>query len=689
MKVYQTDDIRNVVLIGHGGSGKTTVAETILFNGRAIERIGKVEEGNTVSDFDPEEIKKQISISMSVLPVEWKNKKVNILDTPGYFDFVGEVVSSLRVAEGAVLLVDASAGIEVGTEKGWEYTSERNMPRIIFVNKMNRENVDFFKVVDQLRETFGVSIAPFQVPIGEGENFKGIINVVEMKAREYTGNECKDVDIPEGYESKIEPIREMVMEAVAETDDELMMKFFDGEKFTEEEIREGLRKGVLSGKIIPVLCGAANCNIGVETLMDTLADYLPSPKDGPELMAEDKDGNPVEKIIADNGQFSALVFKTVADPYVGKISLFKVLTGELTAEKSLYNVNKDEKEKFGNVFMMRGKKQINADKIKAGDIGAIAKLQHTVTGNTLADGKTDFIYTPIQFPEPCISLAVEPKAKGDEEKISGGLQRLMEEDPTFGVEKSTETGDLLVSGQGEVHIEIITKKLSGKFGVEVELKDPKIPYRETIKGSAKAEGKHKKQSGGRGQYGHVWIEFEALHDHTKNLEFVDKIVGGSVPRQFIPAVHKGLNEAIKEGVLAKYPVVGIKAILYDGSFHSVDSDEMSFKIAANLAYKKGMQEAKPVILEPIVRVEVLVPEDYMGDVIGDLNKKRGKILGMEPKGNKQLVIAEAPHTELFKYATDLRSMTQARGSFTMKFERYEEAPPVVAEKVIEEANREE
>jgi len=688
MKVYQTDNIRNVVLIGHGGSGKTTLAETMLFNSKAIERIGKVEEGNTVSDFDAEEIKRQISISMSALPVEWKNSKINILDTPGYFDFVGEVISSLRVAEGAVLLVDASAGIEVGTEKGWEYTSERNMPRIIFVNKMNRENADFFKVVDQLRETYGVSIAPFQVPIGEGEDFKGIINVVDMKAREYSGNGCKDIDIPEGYESKIEPIREMVMEAVAETDDELMMKFFDGEAFTEEEIHEGLRKGVLSGKIIPVLCGSTGSNIGVETLMDTLVDYLPSPKDGAELMAEDKEGNSVEKKITGDDKFSALVFKTVADPYVGKISLFKVMTGELTSDKALYNVNKEEKEKYGNIFVMRGKKQINVDKIEAGDIGAIAKLQHTVTGDTLAEGKTDIIYSPIRFPEPCISLAVEPKAKGDEEKIGSGLQRLLEEDPTFTIEKNSETGDLLVSGQGEVHIEVITKRLSGKFGVEVILKDPRIPYRETIKGSSKVQGKHKKQSGGRGQYGDVWIEFEPLHDYNKSFEFVDKVVGGVVPRQFIPAVEKGLKEAIKEGVMAKYPTVGLKATLYDGSYHSVDSDEMSFKIAANLAYKKGIKEANPVILEPIVKVEVLVPEDYMGDVIGDLNKKRGRILGMEPKGDKQLVIAEAPMMEMFKYATDIRSMTQARGSFTMKFERYEEAPPIVAEKVIEEANKE-
>lgn len=689
MKVYQTDKIRNVALIGHGGSGKTTLAEAMLYNAKAIERMGKVEEGTTAADFDPEETKRQISISSAVLPFEWNDKKVNILDTPGYFDFVGEVIASLRVAEGAILVVDASSGVEVGTEKGWEYTSKRDMPRIIFVNKMNRENADFFKVVDQLREMFGVSIAPFQVPMGSGENFNGIINVVDMKAREYTGKACKDVEIPAGYEDRIKPIREMVMEAVAETDDELMMKFFDGEPFTEEEIRNGLREGVLNGKIVPVLCGSADMNIGVETLVDMMADYLPSPKDAADLKAEDANGSPVDKKLSADGQFSALVFKTVVDPYVGKISIFKVLTGIFTPETALYNASKDEKEKFGNIFLVRGKKQINVDKVAAGDISAVAKLQHTVTGDTLAEGKTNFVYSAIQLPEPCISMAIVPKAKGDEEKISGGLHRLLEEDPTFMVEKNGETGDLLVSGQGEVHIEVITKKLASKFGVDVELKDPRLPYRETIKGKARAEGKHKKQSGGRGQYGHVWIEFEPTHDLGVDMEFVDKIVGGVVPRQFIPAVEKGLREAIKEGVLAGYPVVGIRATLNDGSFHTVDSDEMSFKIAANLSYKKGMKESSPVLLEPIMRLEIVVPEDYMGDVIGDINKKRGRILGMEPKDGKQLVIAEAPLGEMFKYATDLRSMTQARGSFTMKFERYEEAPPMVTEKVIAEAQKEE
>jgi elongation factor G len=688
MKEYQTDKIRNVVLIGHGGSGKTTLAEAMLYNGKAVERTGRVEEGTTVSDFDPEEIKRQISIGASVLPVEWKDNKINILDTPGYFDFMGEVVSSLRVAEGAVLLVDAASGIEVGTEKGWELTSERNMPRIILVNKMNRENADFFKVVEALREQFGVSIAPFQIPIGAGETFKGIINVVDMKAREYSGKEYRDTEIPDEYSDRIEPIREMVIEAVAETDDELMMKFFDGEAFTEEEIREGLRKGVLSGKIVPVLCGAGDLNIGVETLMDTITAYLPSPKDGAKVYAQDKNGEPVEKELTTEGGFSAQVFKTIADPYVGKISIFKVITGSITSDIPLFNASKDEKEKFGNIFYIRGKKQIGAEKAVAGDIVAVAKLQHTTTGDTLAEGKTDFVYSPIEFAEPSISMAIVPKAKGDEEKISGGLHRLLEEDPTFLAEKNSETGDLLVSGQGEVHIEVITRKLASKFGVDVELKDPRLPYRETIRGTSKAEGKHKKQSGGRGQYGHVWIEFEPLNDLNTDLEFVDKIVGGVVPRQFIPAVEKGLREAIKEGVLAGYPVVGIRATLYDGSFHSVDSDEMSFKIAANLSYKKGMNEASPVLLEPIMRLEIVVPEDYMGDVIGDINKKRGRILGMEPKGGKQLIIAEAPLGEMFKYATDLRSMTQARGSFTMKFERYEEAPPAITEKVIAESKEE-
>lgn len=688
MKEYQSDKIRNIVLVGHGGSGKTTLAEAMLYNGKAIERIGKMEEGTTASDFDPEEIKRQISIGTSVLPVEWENTKINILDTPGYFDFVGEVFSSLKVAEGAVLLVDASSGIEVGTEKSWELISEKNMPRIVFISKMNRENADFFKVVESLREMFGLSLAPFQIPIGAGENFKGIIDVVDMKAKEYTGNQFKNIDIPDGYNEKIEPIREMVIEAVAETDDDLMMKFFDGEAFTEEEMKKGLREGVLKGKIVPVLCGAGDLDIGIEDLLSTVVDYMPSPEDGTEIEALDKNGEPVKKQLTPEGPFSAQVFKTIADPYVGKISIFKIISGSLTPEASLFNASKEEKEKLGGVFIVRGKKQINANKVYAGDIAAVAKLQHTVTGDTLSEGKLDFVYSPINFPEPSISMAIVPKAKGDEEKISGGLNRLLEEDPTFTVEKNAETGDLLVAGQGEVHIEVITRKLFGKFGVEVEVNDPRIPYRETIKGNAKAEGKHKKQSGGRGQFGHVWIEFEPLQDFDTDLEFVDKVVGGVVPRQFIPAVEKGLREAIKEGVLAGYPVVGLRGTLYDGSFHTVDSDEMSFKIAASLSYKKGMNESNPVLLEPIMRLEIVVPEDYMGDVIGDINKKRGKILGMEQKGGKQLIFAEAPLAEMFKYATDLRSMTQARGSFTMKFERYEEIPGAIAEKVIEEAQRE-
>lgn len=688
MKEYQRDEIRNVAIMGHGGTGKTTLAEAMLYKAKAIERVGKIEDGTTVSDFDPEEIKRQISIGVSVLPIEWENVKINVLDTPGYFDFVGEVFSSLKVAEGAVLLVDASSGIEVGTEKSWEYINEKDLPRIIFVNKMNRENADFFKVVEGLREMFGHSIAPFQVPIGAGETFKGIIDVVDMSAKEYTKGQCKGIDIPGEYKERIEPMREMVIEAVAETDDDLMMKFFDGEAFTEEEIRKGLREGVLSGKIVPVLCGSGELNIGTENLMDTIADYLPSPKDVKEVEALDKDGELIKRELTSEGPFSAQVFKTIADPYVGKISILKVLSGSLTAETPLFNVSKDEKEKLGGIFLVRGKKQINANKVYAGDIAAIAKLQHTVTGDTLYEGKQDFVYSPINFPEPSISMAIVPKAKGDEEKISGGLNRLLEEDPTFMVEKNAETGDLLVSGQGEVHIEVITRKLSSKFGVEVELKDPKIPYRETIKGSSKAEGKHKKQSGGRGQFGHVWVEFESLRDYDTDLEFVDKVVGGVVPRQFIPAVEKGLREAIRVGVLAGYPVVGVRSTLYDGSFHSVDSDEMSFKIAASLAYRKGMQESNPVLLEPIMKLEIMVPEDYMGDVIGDINKKRGKILGMEQRGKNQLVIAEAPLVEMFKYATDLRSMTQARGSFTMKFERYEETPSAIAEKIIEEAREE-
>jgi elongation factor G len=689
MKMYETKDLRNIGIIGHGSCGKTTLVEAMAFNASLIDRIGKVEDGSTISDYDPEEIKRNFSISTSAIPLEYNNHKINVLDVPGYFDFIGEMIATLRVVDSGVILVDAVSGMEVGTEKACSLINDYKIPSVIMINKMDRENANFKKTLDQLREHFGSSIVPFEIPMGEAENFKGVINIVDMKARERKGQQCIDVEIPAGSENEIDPYREMIIEAVAQTSEELMEKYFEGEELTREEIYEGLKKGVLEGELIPVLCGSSTQNVGVETLMNVIIDFLPSPEESKAVEGiNPKNDEVVERHHDENEPFSAIVFKTIADPYVGKLSLFKVVSGSLTANGEVYNASKEKKEKLNHLYVLQGKKQIEVEKLSAGDIGAFSKLQYTVTGDTLCDADNLIQFKPIEFPKPIISQTILPKSKGDEDKIGMGLQRLMEEDPTFFVSRNVETKETLVSGLGEMHLEIISRRLQNKFGVDVLLKDPKIPYRETIKGRATAEGKHKKQSGGRGQFGHVYVDFEPLVDGETEFEFVDKIVGGAVPRQYIPAVEKGLRDCVEEGVLAGYPVTGVRFTLHDGSFHAVDSDEMSFKMAASLAYKKGMKEAKPVLLEPIYHIEIIVPEDYMGDIMGDINKKRGKILGMEPLKGKQKIIAEAPLAEMSKYATELRSMTQARGDFMMEFARYEEVPGQLSEKIIESSQKE-
>ncbi len=689
MKDYKTENLRNVALIGHGSSGKTSLVEAMLYNTGVLDRLGKVDDGNTTTDYDPEEMKRRISIGAAVAPCDWNKVRINLIDTPGYFDFVGELIASLNVCDSAILAVDSVSGIEVGTEKAWDLVEESQIPHLLFINKMDRENANFTKVESQLREVFGNKVVPVQIPIGAEADFKGIIDLIDMKARVLEENKIVETEIPAGYEEQIEDFRNIIIEAAAQSDEELMEKYFDGEELTEEEIIKGLRIGVLSDEIIPLLCGSALKNIGIDSIMDTIERLFPSPLDVKNYEFKNKKSGERESRGYDASlPFSAHVFKTLADPFVGKISMFRVMSGSINADSEVFNANKDKKERLSGIFLLRGKKQIPMTEIIAGDIGAVAKLQYTTTGDTLCDTSNQVIFDDINFPKPNISMAIEPKSKGDEEKISSGLQRLIEEDPTLQVEKNIETRQTLISGVGEQHLEIVTRKLSNKFGVDVILKDPKVPYRETIKKSAKAEGKHKKQSGGHGQYGHVWIEFEPGTDGEEDFEFVDKIVGGVVPRQYIPAVEKGLRESLEEGVLAGYPVVNIKCTLYDGSFHPVDSAELPFKIAASLAYKKGMANASPVLLEPIYYIEVTVPDQYMGDVIGDLNKKRGRVLGMEPSGRYQKVTAEAPLAELFKYATDLRSMTQARGEFTMKFVRYEEVPAQIAQKVMEAANEE-
>jgi elongation factor G len=687
MKDYTVEKLRNVCLMSHGGAGKTTLAEAMLFNTGVLDRFGKVNDGNTTTDYDPEETKRKISINTAIAPCEWKDYKINVIDTPGYFDFVGEVKQGIRVSEAAIILVPAKGGVAVGTEKSWAYAKEQGIPKMFFVSKMDEENANFNEVLDQLTNTFGKGVIPFQLPIIENEKFTGFVDIIDMKAKKFDKDKLVDTAIPAGLNNKIEEVKEALNEAVAETSEELMEKYFGGEEFTKEDIRKGLSAGIADGSIVPVLCGAALQNQGITTLLDMIIDYLPSPANKPVIKAV-KPGTDtiVELKNSPDEALSAIVFKTIADPFVGKISIFRVYSGTFKSDSTVYNSTAEKTEKTAQVFMLRGKKQLPVDKLIAGDIGAVAKLQYTNTNDTLCDQSKPVMLEKIEFPEPTLSLAVEPKAKGDEEKISSGLNRLQDEDPTFKVEINTETKQTVISGIGEQHLDVIVSKLKAKFGVSVNLVDPKVPYRETIKKKVKVEGKHKKQSGGHGQYGHVWIEFE--HGETEDLTFEEKIFGGAVPKQYHPAVEKGLREAIVHGVLAGYPVVNLKATLVDGSYHDVDSSEMAFKIAARLAYKKGLPQASPVLLEPINHVEVYVPDSYMGDIIGDLNKRRGRILGMNPyEGGLQQVVAEVPAAEMFKYANDLRSMTQGRGSFRQYFERYEEAPANVAQKIIEEAKK--
>jgi elongation factor G len=687
VKDFSVDKIRNVCLLGHGGAGKTTLAEALLFGAKATDRFGSVVNGNTVMDYDPEEVKRQISTGTSLAPLEWKGYKINIIDTPGYFDFVGELRQGLRVADGAIILASAKDGVEVGTEKAWQEVVEHQIPKLFFVSKIDEENADFFKVFDQLQEMFGKSVIAFELPIMESGSFAGIVDVAAMKAKRFNGKDFTDAEIPEGMADIVQQYREGIIEAVAETNEELMEKYFSGESFSDEEILSALKAGVKSGDIAPVFCGSAINHAGVKMLLDAIVDFVPAFSERGTVTAQ-LNGETVQLNVSENETLSALVFKTIVDPFVGRISYIKVMSGVLNSDSSVYNSKKEKNERIAQLFLIKGKQQINTDKLVAGDIGAVAKLMVTETNDTLCSKEKPVVLPEIEFPQPMLSMAVVPKTKGDEEKIGSGLTRLMDEDPTFKVELNAETKQTLIYGIGDQHLDLILSKLRSKFKVDVELSNPKIPYRETIRSSVKVEGKHKKQSGGHGQFGDVWIEFEP--GPTEDLVFEEKIFGGVVPKQYFPAVEKGLRESIMKGVLAGYPVVNLKATLYDGKYHPVDSSEMSFKIAASLAYKEGLPKASPVLLEPISRVEVLVPDNYMGDVIGDLNKRRGRILGMNPVGNgMQQVIAEVPDAEMFKYATDLRSLTQARGSYTIKFERYEEVPPNIAEKIIAEASKEE
>ena len=686
MKVFTTENIRNISLLGHRGSGKTTLVESILYVKGYIKRKGDVENGTTVSDFDKEEIRRIFSINTSLISVEQNDVKLNFLDTPGYFDFVGEVVSALRVSASAVLVLDATAGVEVGTEKAWKLLEERKLPRIIFVNKMDKGYVNYPKLLNELKEKFGKKIAPFCIPIGEKDEFKGFVNVVDMVGRVFDGKECVDTPIPADID--VSEVRNLLFEAIAETDEALMDKYFAGEEFTKEEIVKGLHKGVVNGDIVPVMVGSAQQNIGIHTLLNYLELYMPCPT---ELFSGQRIGeDPTtqqEKIvkISSENPFSAIVFKTLVDPFIGKISFFKVNSGTIKKETEVFNPKKNKKERIAQILTMQGNKQIELDELCAGDIGATTKLQFTQTGDTLCDKNFPVVFNKIKFPKPNIYSGVLPADKNDDEKLSTAIQRVMEEDPTFVMSRNYETKQLLIGGQGEKHLYIILCKIKNKFGVHAELEDVVVSYRETILGKAEVQGKHKKQSGGAGQFGDVFIRFE---HSDKEFEFVDEIKGGVVPKNYIPAVEKGLIEAKEKGVLAGYPVINFKATLYDGSYHPVDSNDLSFKLAAILAFKAGMEKAKPILLEPVVRMEIRIPEEYMGDVMGDLNKRRGRVLGMDhTETGEQLLLAEVPEAEILKYSIDLRALTQGRGEFEYEFVRYEEVPENISKRIIEERNK--
>jgi len=675
LKIYETEKLRNIALISHGGAGKTTLTEAMLGNTGVLKRVGRVEDGNTTTDYDPEEIKRQITINTTLAPCEWRNHKINILDTPGYADFVADVRSALRVADGVCMVVSAPDGVEVLTEVYWKTAEKRGLPRIIFVNKMDRENANFEATLNQLKENFGTKVAALQIPIGSEENFKGIIDILKQKAYIFEEGKVQEQEIPADLADRAAAEREALAEAVAESDDELLMKYLEGEELTAEEIEKGLRVGVRHAAVFPVLCGSATKNIGVSTLMDAFLDLMPNPKE-----VGHEDASP-------DAPFAGLVFKTLADPYVGKLSFIKVYNGVLTADKPLYNANKDVEEKFGQILIMRGKNQEPVDKLNLGDIGAIPKLQETGTGDTLCTKANKVVLEGIDFPPSNFSVAISPKNKGDEDKLGTAMAKLLSEDPTLSMEKNLETMQNLLTGVGEVQIDVAVAKLKDRYGVEVEVETPKVPYRETIRSTAnKVEGKYKKQTGGHGQYGHVFIDLEPLPD--EHFKFEETIFGGSVPKQYIPAVEKGIVESLQEGILAKYPVTNVKVTLIDGSYHNVDSSEFAFKHAASLAFKKAMEQANPVLLEPIMEVEVRVPERFMGDIMGDLNSKRGRIMGMERDGDEQVIRASVPLAEMYRYAIDLKSITQGRGSFTMKPLGYEEAPPNIAQKVIEMAKSE-
>ncbi|MFQ5933305.1 MAG: elongation factor G [Dehalococcoidia bacterium] len=684
MRSYKTDAIRNVVLLSHSGAGKTSLSEAMLFNAGAINRLGRVDAGNTTSDYEPEESKRQSSIQMSVLPWEWQDVKVNVIDTPGYADFVGEALVALRVADAAIITICAASGVEVGTELMWKELEAGELPVLIVLNKMDRENADFLKTLESVREQLGRRCFAVQLPIGAESNFKGVIDLISMKAHGTDGNEGP---LPDDLADQAQQLREAMAEGIAEVNDELTTKYLEGEELTEEELRRGLAEGTRSGAVVPVLAASALQNVGVHQVMDAVTTYLPSPLERPPVTAKDLVENQ-ELVLSGDGDtpMSALVFKTTADPFVGKLSYFRVYSNTLFSDSQVWNASKGSAERVSQLFVARGKSQDPVPQVVVGDIGAVAKLAETGTGDTLCNKDRPLMLDKIDFPPSLYSVAVVARTKADVDKMGTSLARLVEEDPTLRLEKEPDTGEMLLWAMGEAHVETTVQKLQRKFSVAVDTNVPQVPYKETISTFTKAEYKHKKQTGGHGQFGHVLIELEPMPRGT-GVEFAKRVVGGNVPKNYIPAVEKGVMEAAKEGVMARYPMVDVKVTLYDGSSHPVDSSDMSFKIAGSHAFKKGASEANPTLLEPVVKLEVTVPDNFTGDVIGDLNSKRGRVLGMNPQNGYTVVEAEAPLAEVLKYAVDLRSLTQGRGRYTQEFVRYEEVPVHLAQKITEKAGK--
>ncbi len=678
--IIQGENIRNVAVIGHSGEGKTSVCEAILFNARATDRLGKVTEGNTVTDYDEQEIARKMSISLSVAYVMWDNVKINLLDVPGFYDFEGELSEALRAAGGALIVTGASGTLTVGAEKAIDTCLKNKIPMVIFINGMDKENADYAGTVAALKEKYAAKIAPIQIPLMEGNKMIGYINALKDAAYQFTGTGLKDIPIPDDMRGTLADMQASLTETAAENDEQLLDKYFGEGALTRDEVILGIRKGIYNVNTIPVMAGSALQNRGIINLIEEIVKYMPNAVERREILAQSEDGEELIPISCKAmAPFAAQVFKTTVDPFVGKLNIMKVFRGILKAGSTVYNANTGKTERISQIYLLKGKKQEPTAELGAGDIGAVSKLANTNTGDTLCDESAKVKFDPIHFPRPVLSMAIYAEKKGEEDKIFQGLNRLAEEDRSFTVTKNPETGEMILNGQGETQLDVINRKLKAKFNVSAVLKTPKIAYRETIRKTVEAEGKHKKQSGGHGQYGHCKVRFEPCEG---TFEFAEEVVGGSVPKQYIPAVEKGLAECLPHGVLAGYPVTGLRAVLYDGSYHDVDSSEMAFKLAAALAFKEGLKNAHPVLLEPIMKLKIGIPEAYLGDIMGDMNKRRGRILGIDLVDNMQVVNAEAPQAELQKYATDLRSMTQGRGKFVMELARYEEVPPAESEKIV-------